>query len=476
MITQAKIKHITESQSNVIYPIYEDDSVCSKVIERLGYDIAPMVDRKVGSITKIATLGKFEFPFFTFVGLGKEHEITTAILRDALSVAMKQADSDVVLDAKRAVCDALVMEDVVYIAVESYILSRYQFTKIGAEKKEEKNLEIVAGEDVNAVITKAINYCEPVNHARDLSNMPSNLMTPEVIADYATALAKQYDLEYTILGNKELKEIKAGALLGVNQGSKHEARLIVLKYQGDGDAPFTALIGKGLTFDSGGYNLKPSASMKGMKYDMCGGANVLGALEIIVRQKMKANVMAIVPSTENMISGEAFKCDDVLTSLSGKTIEITNTDAEGRLILCDAITYATQLGAKRIIDIATLTGACVVALGPDITGVFSNDDQMLASFQRAASLQDEKNWRLPTDSGFTKLLKESKVADLVNSVAGSAGASLAACFLQEFVEEGISWIHVDIAGTSDTKSDTPKRAGGATGAMTRSMAQLFELN
>lgn len=208
--------------------------------------------------------------------------------------------------------------------------------------------------------------------------------------------------------------------------------------------------------------------MAGMKYDMCGGANVLAAIEIIASLKLKANVMAVVPATENLISGSAYKAGDVLTSLSGKTIEITNTDAEGRLILCDALTYAQQLGAKRIIDIATLTGACSVALGKEFTGVFANSEAFLNEFKAVAEGEAEPIWQLPLSEGFTKQLQKSKVADLVNAVVGAGGgASLAASFLKEFIEPDVEWIHLDIAATS-TNDD------GATGVMVASMARLFE--
>lgn len=193
--------------------------------------------------------------------------------------------------------------------------------------------------------------------------MPSNFMTPEDLAEEASRLAEELNLDCEILTNKELEEIGAGALLGVNRGSSHGARLITLRYEGDPGAPWTALVGKGLTFDAGGYNLKSSSGMDGMKFDMCGAANALCALELIARQKGKANVMAVLGATENKIGPDAYTCNEVLVSLSGKTIEITNTDAEGRLVLCDAITYAQKQGAQKIIDLATLTGACVAALG-----------------------------------------------------------------------------------------------------------------
>lgn len=475
MITQTIGTHVIENKHNAIYPIYENDPICQKVIGALGYDVTPLVDKEYGKLTTINTLGKLPYDTITFIGLGKEENITTAKLREAFAIAFKQAKGNVSFDTKRALLetDTYTLADLAYLATESYILSKYEFVKIGHEATNENHLELIVLEDVQEAIDKAVIYANAVNHARDLGNMPSNMMTPENLADYAITLAQSHQLECTVLGNEELKELKAGALLGVNLGSKNEAKLIILKYQGNGDEPFTALVGKGLTFDSGGYNLK-STGGKMMKYDMCGGANVLGAMEIIAKRKLKANVIAVIPATENLISGEAYKADDVLVSMSGKSIEITNTDAEGRLILCDAITYAIRQGATRIIDIATLTGAIATALAGEYTGVFSNSDTFYEEFMSAAKQQDEKAWRMPTDEAFVKLLKDTKVADLVNSVAGSAGASIGACFLEQFIEDGVEWIHLDIAGTADARNDQPRNPKGATGVMARTLAQLFE--
>ena len=241
--------------------------------------------------------------------------------------------------------------------------------------------------------------------------------------------------------------------------------MICLKYT-NADTPYTAVIGKGLTFDSGGYNLKGNSL--GMKYDMCGGADVLGVMKTLGALKAKANVYGIIPTTENLVSGKAYKPQDVITTLSGKTVEIISTDAEGRLILCDAITYAQQLGATQLIDLATLTGACVSALGDIYTGVFSNDDEYYQEFDKAMKESDEKGWRLPIDEEYFAKLK-SHSADFKNSVGkAGAGASVAANFLEAFVEEGTKWIHLDIAGTADNDGTA------ATGAMVRSVVNMVK--
>lgn len=475
MIKQSTLDHIRNSNINVIYPIYEDRLVCSKIQAAIGYDPLEDIDRKLGEVTVIHTLGKLGFNKMYFVGLGKESEVNASrILKAFGKVSKAFKEKEGVADIRRIITDGFGLHELSYLFTEAFTTATYEFVKINGKSKEIPNMEILAAEDVSGDIEKGLIIGEAINHARTLGNMPSNYMTPIDLAEYAKNLAKECNLEATILTNKELKEIGANGILAVNQGSQLEARLIVLKYNGDGDAPYTALIGKGLTFDSGGYNLKPSSSMSTMKSDMCGGANVLSAIEIIAKRKLKANVYAIVPSTENMISGDAYNCCDVIVSLSKKTVEVTNTDAEGRLILMDAITYAQQLGAKRLVDVATLTGAVIVALGTSYTGAFSNNQSFYDSFEKAAATSNEKIWRLPLDENYHDMIKSSKVADLVNSTSGGAGSSTAACFLEEFVENGTKWIHLDIAGTSFDAKYNDLAPKGATGTMAKSMAALFE--
>ena len=476
MIQQSKLEHIKDSKSNVLYPIYEGKTVCSKICAGLGYELDKEVNRSLGKITTVHTLGKLPFTTITFVGLGKEEEINPTKLQKAFVALVKANEADhVVVDIRRAITEKYDLEYLTTLFCETQIRASYKFTKIGQEPKAEKLYEIIGATNISAAIEKGVITGKAINHARRLGDMPSNYMNPLDLADYAKTLAKECKVDATILTNKELEKIGAGGILGVNKGSALGARLIVLKYNGNGDGPYTALVGKGITFDSGGYNLKPSASMRNMKSDMCGAANVLSAFEIIVKRKLKANVYAIVPSTENMISGEAYKSDDVITSLAKKTIEVNNTDAEGRLVLMDAITYAQkELHASRIIDIATLTGAVIIALSKSFTGTFSNNEQFYQEFVAAATKSNEKIWRLPLDEDYHEMLHASNVADMINAPAGGAGSSTAACFLEEFVEEGVEWIHLDIAGTSFDAKYNPISDQGATGAMVKSMAALFE--
>ena len=349
--------------------------------------------------------------------------------------------------------------------VESYVIAQYKEHVIGHKEKEIINMNIITDENVEKDIEKALAYGEGINYARKLADTPSNLMTPATLVEEAQKLANQYGMECTILDKKALEDMKAGGILSVNLGSHVPAYMICLKYS-NATTPYQAVIGKGLTFDSGGYNIKGNSY--GMKYDMCGGADVLGIMKILGATTAKVNVYGIIPTTENLISDKAYKPQDVITTLSGKTVEIVSTDAEGRLILCDAITYAQQLGATHLIDLATLTGACVSALGDIYTGVFSNSDSFYQEFEEAMKESDEKGWRLPIDDEYFAKLK-SKSADFKNSVGKpGAGASVAANFLEAFVEEGTKWIHLDIAGTADNDGTA------ATGAMVRSVVNVLK--
>ena len=475
MIQQAKVQHPVDAKNSVIFPIYEDGHFCGKLAEVLGYDYTEELNKAYGEITKISTQGKLSYPTIYVLGLGSEKDICGEKILKAFGKVTKVVKEDSVsVYLKPVIAKKYNLSELVLLATEAILCASYEFKKINKEEKQEKDFEIIASDDVTKEIETATIVASAINHSRTLANMPSNYMIPEDLATYATKLAKECKLEITVFGNAELKEMGAGAILGVNQGSTHEARLIVIKYNGAGDEPYTALVGKGITFDSGGYNLKPSAAMTNMKYDMSGGAVVLGAMEIIAKKKLPVNLYTIVSATENMISGEGYKCDDVLISLSGKTIEVTNTDAEGRIILCDAITYAIQLGATRIVDVATLTGAVRIALGNLYTGVFSNDEEFYQDLCVAAKKAKEKIWRLPLDEEYAKLLRNSTVADIVNSPGKGPGSTIGAEFIHEFVTEGVAWAHLDIAATASSETDHDLGPKGSTGVMVKTLASLFE--
>lgn len=304
--------------------------------------------------------------------------------------------------------------------------------------------------------------------------MPPNLLTATEMANYARKLAEKYDFEIEVLGKKEMEEQGMGAILAVNKGSVEEPQLIVLKYTGtDQWEDVVGLVGKGITYDTGGYSLKPRDGMVGMKGDMGGAAAVLGAMTIIGETRPAKNVIAVIASTDNMVSGEAFKPDDVITSLSGKTIEVLNTDAEGRLVLADAVTYAKQSGADYLVDVATLTGGVIIALGNDKTGALTNDEAFFEEFMHAATETGEFVWRLPLTESDKKRIRKSNVADLNNSPGRDGHMIFGGGFVGEFAED-TPWIHLDIAGTSDASTAHDLGPKGATGVMVRTLATLIE--
>ena len=445
----------------MIYPIYHHQSVLNDICDTLGYDINTIINKDFNHSTKVYTLGKYDFPYILFVGLGDVSELTTARLRKLVLNISKNINEPVQLMTDH-LDEGIDKHAFVRIWVESHIIAQYQECKIGHDVKMITDLDIVSSGYVEKDIETGRIYGEGINYARRLADTPSNLMTPEDMVKEAVELAKAYNIEYTILNKSALEEMKAGGILSVNQGSHIPAYMIVLKYTHNGNAPHKAVIGKGITFDSGGYNLKSNSY--GMKYDMCGGADVLGIMKILAGIQAKTNVYGIIPVTENLVNGKAYKPQDVITTLSGKTVEVVSTDAEGRLILCDAITYAQKLGASHLIDLGTLTGP---ALGDVYTGVFANDDAYYQEFEQAMKAADEKGWRLPMDEEYLEKL-QSNSADFKNGPMTFGGeASGAACLLNEFVEDGNKWIHLDIAATAKTPD-------GATGAMIRSIVELLK--
>ena len=445
----------------MIYPIYHHQSVLNDICDTLGYDINTIINKDFNHSTKVYTLGKYDFPYILFVGLGDVSELTTAKLRKLVLNISKNINEPVQLMTDH-LDEGIDKHAFVRIWVESHIIAQYQECKIGHDAKMITDLDIVSSGYVEKDIETGRIYGEGINYARRLADTPSNLMTPEDMVKEAVELAKAYNIEYTILNKSALEEMKAGGILSVNQGSHIPAYMIVLKYTHNGNAPHKAVIGKGITFDSGGYNLKSNSY--GMKYDMCGGADVLGIMKILAGIQAKTNVYGIIPVTENLVNGKAYKPQDVITTLSGKTVEVVSTDAEGRLILCDAITYAQRLGATHLIDLGTLTGP---PLGDVYTAVFANDDAYYQEFEEAMKAADEKGWRLPMDDEYLEKL-QSNSADFKNGPMTFGGeASGAACLLNEFVEDGIKWIHLDIAATAKTPD-------GATGAMIRSIVELLK--
>jgi leucyl aminopeptidase len=365
--------------------------------------------------------------------------------------------------------------------VEGALVADYDADSYRTERNGEKGIDhlwlATGGDTLPAGAEAALNrgriVGEAQNFTRELVNEPSNHMTPTRLAERASEMATRFGLKCEVLGPQEIQDLKMGAFWAVAQGSKEPARLIVIRYSPEDtpEQPVIGLIGKGITFDSGGISIKPSENMHEMKTDMAGGATMLGVMQAIAQLKPRVRVTALIPAAENMPSGNAFKPGDVITSMSGKTIEILNTDAEGRLVLADALSYAKRLGCTVLIDAATLTGACVVALGAITTGVFGWNKDWVNRVLAAANVAGEKMWQLPVDDDYRDLYK-SGIADLANTGGRHGGAITGAMFIGEFAGD-TPWVHLDIAGTRWANDEKPYRAKGPTGHGVRTLVQLL---
>jgi leucyl aminopeptidase len=322
-------------------------------------------------------------------------------------------------------------------------------------------------------VARGVILGEAVNLARRLAITPANDMTPTQLAAEATAVAERGGLEIDVLDEARARKEGMGSFLSVAQGSSQPPKFIVLRYNGDPSSKeMLALVGKGITFDTGGISIKPAERMEDMKYDMSGGAGVIAAMSALAGLKPKLNVVGIVPATENMPGGKATKPGDIVTAMNGKTIEVINTDAEGRLILADALVYANKLGATKIVDAATLTGACVIALGHASSAAISNNDAFAADFLTVAKPTGERYWQMPYYEDYTAQMK-SDIADLKNTGGRAAGTLTAAAFLKEFVND-TPWVHLDIAGTAYLENESAWQAKGPTGTPVRAFVALAE--
>ena len=337
-------------------------------------------------------------------------------------------------------------------ADKTYRFNQFKSTKPGNGVKLNKGVLSVSEKHEVDIAKRAIMHASAISNgtdlAKDLGNMPGNACTPTYLGERAKELGKAHpSLKVKVLGEAELKRLEMGSFLSVSAGSRQPAKLIIIEHAGgEKDAKPAVLVGKGVTFDSGGISIKPSGAMDEMKFDMCGAASVFGAMLAVAEMDLPANVIGIVPATENMPDGNATKPGDIVTSMSGKTIEILNTDAEGRLILCDALTYAERFEPDVVVDIATLTGACVVALGAHASGLFSNDSELTADLLAAGQYSGDRAWEMPIWDEYQEQLK-SNFADMANVGGRDAGAVTAACFLSRFAEN-FRWAHLDIAGAA----------------------------
>ena len=395
------------------------------------------------------------------VGLGKIEEFDGKSFLTSIGAALKSIqDTGATSAALYLFNENLNGRDIAWQIEQTVLLAfaqRYQTGKLKSKQDDSKHrntlkkivlvVDTAHTKTAETALAQSLAIAAGVELTKDLGNLPGNICTPAYLAEQAQSLAKEYPLKCEVLERKDMEKLGMGSLLAVAQGSRQPPKLIVLRHNGGkkSDKPIV-LVGKGITFDSGGISLKPGGEMDEMKYDMCGAASVLGTLRAAAELKLPLNIIGIIPSAENMPDGMAIKPGDIVTSMSGQTIEILNTDAEGRLVLCDALTYAEQFDPQVVIDIATLTGACVIALGHHVSGLFTTDDQLAGEIEKAGQSAQDRAWRMPLWDDYQSQL-DSNFADIANIGGRPGGAITAACFLARFTKK-YNWAHLDIAGTA----------------------------
>lgn len=468
---------------------WQSTSAVMRIDNLLGGLIKDMVKRGEfkGRLNQAATLptrGDIPASHVILIGLGKKDDFKLDYIRQISGKSMSEAAR---IGLKRV---AIPVEEIKGISVDSIsrayveggLLSVYKFDRYKTEKDEKqdglKELLLIREDERDlkkiekeARIGRII--AESANLARDIANQPANELPPVKLADTARRLARECGLASMIFDERKLKKLKMNALLGVAQGSDEPPRFIILEYNKSEKKKGTVvLVGKAITFDSGGISLKPSEKMEEMKYDKSGGSAIIGVMRAIALLKLPIHIVGLVPATENLPSGHALKPGDILRSFSGKTIEVISTDAEGRLILADAISYANRFRPRAIIDIATLTGACVIALGNNATGILGNDEKLIGLMKDAGEKSGERVWELPLWKEYDEQIK-SDIADVKNVGGRPAGTITGAAFLKKFVGRKTPWAHLDIAGTAWKEKEGPYLSKGATGVGVRLLVQFL---
>ena len=415
------------------------------------------MDGKLNATLVLHQVAHLETKRVLLVGLGKPDDFSEKHYRQAVRAAIKAIPKGVAsvslflpeLDVQNATTASKVA-----LLVEVAMDATYQVNAVKSKKAEPKALAKIAihvekadNAKAEAAVKRGLAIAEGVTLAKDLGNLPPNICTPSYLGDQAKKLGKQYGFKVQVLDKAEIEKLGMGSFLGVAQGSLEPPKLIVMQHlKGKKSQKPVALVGKGITFDTGGISLKPGSDMDEMKYDMCGAASVLGTFKAIGELDLAINAVAIIPTCDNMPSGNALKPGDILTSMSGQTIEVLNTDAEGRLILCDALTYAERFNPSTVVDIATLTGACVIALGQHASAVFSNKDALAYELIAAGEAAHDRAWHMPMWDDYQGQL-DSNFADMANIGGRAAGSITAACFLSRYAKK-FDWAHLDIAGTA----------------------------
>lgn len=475
----------------VVVPVFEDgtlECLCKDVKDTINtFKEKGRFKGTKGEIYTFTKTSKDLMKEVILVGLGKKENLDGEDIRKVYSKALRKAKELklTALGVKFFTIEGLCVKRVLKGIVEGMALGDYDFNKYKNSKEQcpIKDITImgIGKQDIEAVnnaLEESLALVEATILARNLVNEPANIIYPETLAKEAKKAGENHNFQVEVFDEKEIEALGMKAFLSVARGSVNPPRLIVMRYIGNEDnkEDILGLVGKGLTYDSGGYSLKPTDGMVTMKSDMGGSAAVIGAMCAIADMNLKANVIAVVAACENMISGGAYKPGDIISSMAGKSIEVANTDAEGRLTLADAVYYAIDKEkVSKVVDVATLTGAVLVALGTTTTGVVTNNDEFYNVLQKASDISGEKIWKLPAFDEYRELIK-SDVADLKNVGGRMAGTVTAGLFIEEFIKDKKPWLHLDIAGTSWSDSDKNYLSKGATGVGVRTLYYLVREN
>jgi len=487
-LSYKNINELPEGQEAYIFGIFSDSGVTDKF-----KDAHPRLSAKLnlalengefeGKLNQVMVMYSPDCKTATryiAIGLGDSQKFTSDFLRQASATAAKKCISlKLSTFAIEFMGEDILENDDAQALAEGLVMGSYRFLNYQKQAEDAypgiQSVIATAQANIETPLDYGMKISGGVVVARDLGNHPSNIATPTYLADTAEEIAKKGDMKLTVYDREDFAELGFGAISGVAQGSDVPPKFIIMEYMGGGkDSKTLGLVGKGLTFDSGGISIKPSAGMDEMKFDMLGGAAVLGIMDVVAETKPNLNIIAVVPSTENMNGGEAYKPGDILTAYNGKTIEILNTDAEGRLILADGLSYITdKYELDGVVDFATLTGAVVVALGHRYSGIMTNDQDFADELISSGEKTQDRVWQMPMDDEYAEDIK-STIADVKNTGAGrTAGTIAAGAFLREFVKEGTSWCHVDIAGSGWLKKGRPYLPDGPSGAGVRLIMELI---
>ncbi|AFB20719.1 leucyl aminopeptidase [Rickettsia canadensis] len=442
---------------------------------------------KYGQIKVIPSVIKSgEIKYLIIAGLGTEEKLTEAkveelggkILQYATSAKISTISLKIINRISRFTSQTFASLVASGAFLASYRFDKYRTNLKEAEKFAVESIEVFTDNNTEAAklfeVKKLV--AEAVFFTRDISNEPSNIKTPQVYAERIVDILEPLGVDVDVIGEREMKNLGMGALLGVGQGSQNESKLVVMEYKGGSKYPTIALVGKGVIFDTGGISLKPSSNMHLMRYDMGGSAAVVGSMIAVAGQKLPVNIVGVVGLVENMLSGNAQRPGDVVTTMSGQTVEVLNTDAEGRLVLADAVWYAQEkFKPKCLIDVATLTGAITVALGSTYAGCFSNNDELASKLIKAGEEVNEKLWRMPLHDEYDAMIG-SDIADMANisNVPRAAGSCIAAHFIKRFIKDGVDWAHLDIAGVANSNKVSSLGPKGAVGYGVRLLEKFIK--